>query len=344
MDFFEKENDDIGFNQHVIVGADFGCVETENRTLDEIETGVTKEFCRYLRKLYSLGSEAMTVIESLKPDHAYFFLKIIDRVQEVLPPTTPKRPALLIIDNFDAPALRLLKQTESTELARDVMSFFDWMLNDVRRLENKLFDKVILFGTHLPISFKTNSLLRKIPVESYPYGRKEICSNFFFSTEEVKTLLKKYGEDETKVTELAQICGQYNIEEDEYFHPGCIVNYLTRQRTKKIGVENPVYWTSLDSLDVLPDTSSMLRYEMILWTYPNNQILHFKYQNVLDYEKLIKGDRDTAFTYLLEAGYLTRKRDTDVEAGVYQIVNVEARNLFRNRYKQWCERIPETDY
>ena len=49
-------------------------------------------------------------------------------------------------------------------------------------------------------------------------------------------------------------------------------------------------------------------------------------------------------TYLLEAGYLTRIKNTDPPT--YQIVNGEIRNLFAARYKQqWCERIPlDSDY
>lgn len=107
------------------------------------------------------------------------------------------------------------------------MGFFNFMLSDVAVLDTCFFTKVLLFGTHQPIGMNTKSFLKKVPVETYPYGTKEIIKKFFFSMKEEKTVLKNYGEEETKVTELVQICGQYNITGDEYFHPGCIVNFIT---------------------------------------------------------------------------------------------------------------------
>lgn len=331
----------IGFNRHIVIHADFGQVEVENLNLEEIKTEVTKEFCFSVGRLYSMSSEAMTVIRSLKTNDPEFFDEIVSRVKAALPQTTPdsvKLSIMLIIDNFDAPALRVLNKTRSIELALGVMGFFNFMLRDVSTVTARFFDKVLLFGTHQPIGMKTKSNLKKILVEMYPYGKAEICSKFFFSVEDVKTILKNCGEDENKVDDLSKICGQYNIDDEEYFHPGCIVNYVNLPKEQNRYVENPVYWSSLDSLDVLADLSSMLRYEMVLWTYGENQILNFNYQRVLIHENLMRSDADTAYTYLLEAGYLTRIKDSTPPT--YRIVNREALNLFAIRYKEWCGRIP----
>lgn len=329
----------IGFNRHIVIHADFGKVEIENLNLEEIKTEVTKVFCLSLRRRYSMSSEAMTAIRSLKANDIEFFDEIVSRVKTALPQTTPvsvKLSIMLIIDNFDAPALRVLNKTKSIELALDVMSFFNFMLRDVSSVTDRFFDKVLLFGTHQPIGMKTKSNLKKILVETYPYGG--ICSKFFFSVEDVKIILKNCGEDENKINDLSKICGQYNIHNEEHFHPGCIVNYVNRSNIQNPHVENPVYWSSLDSLDVLGDLSSMLRYEMALWTSGENQILNFTYRRVLKYENLMRNDVDTAYTYLLEAGYLTPIKDSTPPT--YQIVHREALNLFAIRYKEWLERIP----
>lgn len=335
------EDRDIGFNHYIVIHADFGCVEVENLTLEQIKTEVTKEFCDFVRRQYSMSSEAMTVIQSLKANDREFFREIVSCIKATLPQTTPdsiKRSVLLIIDNFDAPALRILNIMKSTELALEVMGFFNFMLRDVSAVTNRFFDKIILFGTHQPIGMNTKSNLKKIFVESYPYGKEEVCSKFFFSAEDVKTILRNYGEEESKVNDLSKICGQYNIDDKEYFHPGCIVNYVNRSKKQNRYIENPVYWSSLDSLDILADLSSILPYEMVLWTYREDQILNFNHRRVLIHENLMRRDADTAYTYLLEAGYLTRIKDT--KPPTYRIVNKEALNLFATRYKEWCERIP----
>ena len=67
------------------------------------------------------------------------------------------------------------------------------MLCDVAMLDDRVFTKILLFGTHQPIGMNTKSNLKKIPVETYPYGTKEICTKFFFSAEDVKTVLKNNG-------------------------------------------------------------------------------------------------------------------------------------------------------
>jgi len=54
------------------------------------------------------------------------------------------------------------------------MDFFNLMLGDVSALDDRFFDKIMLFGTHQPIGMNTKLNLRKIPVETYPYGTKEI--------------------------------------------------------------------------------------------------------------------------------------------------------------------------
>ncbi|KAL6963331.1 hypothetical protein U1Q18_047833 [Sarracenia purpurea var. burkii] len=238
MALVEKEADGtvkdgaIGFNNHIVIMADFALVQIKNLTFEEIKSGVKREFCRFLISQYSLNKEAEAEIMNLNASDSHFFRTIVSRVKDVLPQTTSafvKRSVLMIIDNFDSPVLRILNREKSTELALEVMDFFNFMLSDQKEL---------------------------------------------------------------------------------------------------VGTVMPAYWCSVDSLDILSDTSSMLRYEMPLWTYHGDESLHFQYKVVLIYENLIRNldtAYDTAYTYLLEAGYLTRVENTDPPT--YRIVNGEARNL-----------------
>lgn len=159
---------------------------------------------------------------NLKASDSWFFDETVSCVKVGSPQTNANsvnRPIRLIIENFDTPALRILYRLKSTRLALKVIGFFDdTLLLDVSGLDDRLFAKIILFSTHQPIGMNTKSVLKKILVEMYPYGSKEICTKFFF-------FAKDSGEDESKVNELSKICGQYNIDYEGYFHPGCVINY-----------------------------------------------------------------------------------------------------------------------
>lgn len=67
-----------------------------------------------------MREEAETKIINLKASDSRFFDNIVSYVKAVLPQTNPDsgyRSVLWIIDNFDAPALRILDRLKSSGLA-----------------------------------------------------------------------------------------------------------------------------------------------------------------------------------------------------------------------------------
>lgn len=320
-----------GFNQHMILFADFASIQANST--EEVKREVIKALLRGLKALYSIKIPLTLEEEILKqnPTSVSFFDDLLRFVEE----NNFAETAVVVIDNFDAPVLRELNRTRSTHAAKALMAFFNQMLHIVELLpsfKRRGIIKIILTGSHYPIGMRAAHLVR-FRIDEYPYGKYGYCRKFFFGEEEVKTLIARFKKTVTP-KELADCFGNYFIRGQHYYHPGCVVNYFQEEENDSLSM----YWCTTDSLDILTTASGIEKYEMLLWHLNPDQSITFEHHEVLEFENIAK-DKNHAFTYLLQGGYLTEVQPRTSPIS-YKVPNKEVRNIFARRYSQWTE-IPD---
>lgn len=248
-----------GFNERMILFADFGCIEAHN--IEELKREVIRKFLDALQDLCPIKLPSTTEEEFLK-----------------------KNPTSI---SFFRDFLRLLEGHK--------------------------------FGAETAV----------VVIDWYPYSDHGYCKKFFFNAEEVKTLMSRFMETVT-IEKLSDQFGNYFINGENYYHPGCVVNHFQRSKDNDSPDFDALYWCTTDSLDILTTARSRIeKYEMLLWHLRPDQMISFQHQEVLKFDKIMN-DRNHAFTYLLQAGYLAIVQPK-THPVTYKKTNAEVRNIFTAR-------------
>ena len=271
----------------------------ESNVLFDVEKN---EFLNVINKKYDEPFEYANSILNL----SYYLFKIYHK------------NVIILIDEYDTP----IQSSYDNGFYDEAISFFkSFYSSTLKGNEYMLFSfvtGVLEIGKESLFSGLNNLTVSTI-------ADNKLINYFGFTEDEIKDMLNYYEVDKS-LDEINKWYGGYGTKETNIFNPWSMLNYIENK-------EFSYYWvnTSTNSLinSLINDNNdTYIKNKEIFAEFLNNAEYSISFNQKISYRD-INNNTDSLFSFLVQTGYLTAKKNDEDEYSMY-IPNKEIQYVFKN--------------